>query len=212
MTDLLRSLAPDREVIRDGMVLLRRFAETAALAPRIEAIARISPFRHMVTPGGQRMSVAMTNCGALGWVSDRSGYRYQSIDPLTGAPWPAMPEEVAALASEAALAAGFPGFEADACLVNRYGAATRLTAHQDRNEKDFSYPIVSVSLGLPAVFFVALGPSRSGPTRSVPLEDGDVVVWGGPARLAFHGVRDLKPGIHPVFGPHRLNLTLRKAG
>jgi alkylated DNA repair protein (DNA oxidative demethylase) len=216
VTDLLAALAPRREEIRDGMLLLHGFADSHALLPLIEAVARAAPFRRMTTPGGRAMSVAMTNCGALGWVSDARGYRYAPIDPLSGAPWPAMPGEFAALATQAAAAAGFPGFLPDACLINRYAAGTRLTAHQDRNERDFAHPIVSVSLGLPATFFLTLDDRRSGrrsgPTRSVRLGDGDVVVWGGPARLAFHGIRDLKAGEHPLTGPYRYNLTLRRAG
>lgn len=194
------------------MVLLRRFADSGRVMPLIEIIARLSPFRHMQTPGGRAMSVAMTNCGALGWVSDTRGYRYTAVDPLTGAPWPPLPPAFAELAGVAAAAAGFAGFVPDACLINRYEAGTQLTAHQDRNERDLTQPIVSVSLGLPATFFIVLFDRRSGPTRSVVLGDGDVVVWGGPARLAFHGVRPLKAGNHPLTGPYRYNLTLRRAG
>jgi alkylated DNA repair protein (DNA oxidative demethylase) len=212
MTDLLAPPASDREWIRDGMVLLRRFADTASLLPLILEVAAVAPFRHMRTPGGQAMSVAMTNCGALGWVSDRAGYRYTAVDPDSGVPWPPLPEAFRALAVDAAAAAGWPGFAPDACLVNRYAVGSRLTAHQDRNESDFAHPIVSVSLGLTATFFVSVGDGRSGPTRSVALVDGDVVVWGGPARLAHHGVRDLKAGDHPLTGPRRYNLTLRRAG
>ncbi len=209
--DLFASLQPRREAIRPGMVLLRKFCDPAALMPVIEHVAAAAPLRHMFTPGGQKMSVAMTNCGALGWVSDRRGYRYDAIDPLREKPWPAMPAEFARLAWQAAAEAGFPGFRPDACLVNRYAEGTRLTAHQDRNERDLSAPIVSVSLGLPATFFVHEGESRAGPTRAIKLESGDVLVWGGPARLAYHGVRDLKMGLDPLTGPYRFNLTLRRA-
>lgn len=212
MTDLLAPLASDRERIRDGMILLRRFAPSARLLPLLLEAAAAAPFRHMRTPGGQAMSVAMTNCGALGWVSDRAGYRYTAADPDSGAPWPPMPGVFRTLANEAAAAAGWPGFAPDACLINRYAVGARLTAHQDRDERDFDHPIVSVSLGLPATFFVSLGDRRSGPTRSVVLTDGDVVVWGGAARLAYHGVRELKAGNHPLTGPWRYNLTLRHAG
>jgi alkylated DNA repair protein (DNA oxidative demethylase) len=201
-----------RLVIRDGMVLLRRFADTASLLPLIDTVAAASPFRHMHTPGGRSMSVAMTNCGRLGWLSDPRGYRYEAIDPITGAPWPAMPEAFMRLAAAAAAAAGFAEFSPDACLINRYAVGARLTAHQDRDERDFAQPIVSVSLGLPATFFVTLADRRSGPTRSVRLEDADVVVWGGPARLAFHGIREVSAGEHPLTGPYRYNLTLRRAG
>lgn len=212
MSDLFTLLAPSRETIRDGMVVLRRFAEGRRLLPLIEAVARTSPFRHMQTPGGRAMSVAMTNCGALGWISDTRGYRYVAIDPETGAPWPALPERFTALASAAAAAAGFSDFWPDACLINRYAVGTQLTAHQDRNEADFAHPIVSVSLGLPASFFVTLNQRRTGETRSVILADGDVVVWGGAARLAYHGIRRLKAGSGSLAGGYRFNLTLRRAG
>jgi alkylated DNA repair protein (DNA oxidative demethylase) len=210
--DLLSSLLPRRENIRPGMMLLRGFCDPAALMPVIEKIVAASPLRHMVTPGGHAMSVAMTNCGALGWVSDRTGYRYDRIDPLTGAPWPRLPAEFSRLAGAAAEAAGFARFDPDACLVNRYAVGTRLTAHQDRNERDYRAPIVSVSLGLPAVFFVHEAESRAGSARSIKLASGDVLVWGGPARLAYHGVRDLKPGTDNLTGPFRFNLTMRRAG
>jgi DNA oxidative demethylase len=156
------------------------------------------------------MSVAMTNCGAAGWVTDRSGYRYQPIDPSNGHPWPAMPSVFAELASMSAAEAGFGGFTPDACLINRYEPGTRLSLHQDRNERDFDAPIVSVSLGLPAVFQFG-GAQRSDRPRRVLLQHGDVVVWGGPARLNFHGVMPLKEGQHPLLGRCRINLTLRKA-
>jgi alkylated DNA repair protein (DNA oxidative demethylase) len=165
----------------------------------------------MVTPGGFTMSVAMTNCGALGWVTDLTGYRYDSIDPLTGEPWPPMPASFFKLATLAAGKAGFSNFTPDACLVNRYEPGTRLSLHQDRNERDFRQPIVSVSLGLPASFLFG-GLKRAQKTVRIPLIHGDVVVWGGPARLRYHGVSPLKDGEHPLLGCHRINLTFRKAG
>lgn len=199
--------------IRDGMVLLPGFADAEVLLASIEEeVAAAAPFRRMTTPGGHTMSVAMTNCGALGWVSDRSGYRYDPIDPLTGRPWPPLPDTFARTARDAAAEAGFGPFAPDACLVNRYEPGTRLTAHQDRNERDFAQPIVSVSLGVPAVFFVHEGTERTGRTRSVKLASGDVVVWGGPARLAFHGVREIKPGADRLTGAIRYNITFRRAG
>ena len=190
----------------EGAVVLRGFAEARAqaLLEEVQVIAARAPFRHMVTPGGYRMSVAMTNCGALGWVTDRAGYRYEGTDPESGKPWPAMPDAFLRLAQEAAAQAGFPGFVPDACLINRYGPRSRLTLHQDRNERDFRAPIVSVSLGAPALFLFG-GLKRSDPTVRVPLLNGDVVVWGGPARLRYHGVLPLKSG-------ERFNLTFRKAG
>jgi alkylated DNA repair protein (DNA oxidative demethylase) len=195
-----------------GAVLLRSFAtsdEVALLADLQQVIAR-APLRHMITPGGYRMSVAMTNCGALGWVTDRTGYRYDAIDPQSGEPWPRMPASFLRLAADAAAQAGFDRFVPDACLVNRYDPGARLSLHQDRNERDFRAPIVSVSLGIPAVFLFG-GAKRADKPARVPLEHGDVVVWGGPARLRYHGVLPLKEGHHPLLGKHRVNLTLRKA-
>jgi alkylated DNA repair protein (DNA oxidative demethylase) len=193
-------------------IVLRGFARECApdLIAAIDAIAAISPFRHMVTPGGWEMSVALTNCGRAGWVTDRSGYRYDPIDPATGRPWPAMPAPFANLAVEAADAAGFDGFCPDTCLVNRYAPGARLSLHQDRNERDFDQPIVSVSLGLPAVFLWG-GKKRTVRVRRVPLVHGDVVVWGGPDRLTFHGVNSLTEGEHPLTGAHRFNFTIRRA-
>jgi alkylated DNA repair protein (DNA oxidative demethylase) len=193
-------------------VVLRRFArgQAAVLFAAVQKIAAAAPFRNMITPGGFRMSVAMTNCGRAGWVTDRKGYRYEPIDPMTGYPWPPIPASFRDLASGAADAAGFAGFEPDACLINRYEPESRLSLHRDENERDFSAPIVSVSLGLPAVFLFG-GQSRSDRPRRVWLESGDVVVWGGPARLTYHGVAPLADGDDPLTGRCRINLTLRKA-
>ena len=193
-----------------GISLLRAFADSRRLMPLIERVAFVAPFRHLVTPGGQTMSVAMTNCGPLGWVSDRSGYRYDARDPLSGNPWAPMPDEFRALALDAATRAGFPKFVPDACLVNRYSPGSRLTAHRDADEQDYAQPIVSVSLGLPASF-AFYGLTRGGKGHSVALADGDVLVWGGPARLIYHTVRPVKPGHHPVTGNFRYNLTFRHA-
>jgi alkylated DNA repair protein (DNA oxidative demethylase) len=194
-----------------GIALLRGFADSATLMPLILQVAERAPFRHLVTPGGQTMSVAMTNCGALGWVSDRSGYRYSDRDPITGRQWPPFPRAFLDLACSAAARAGFPAFSPDACLINRYAAGARLTAHRDADEQDFAQPIVSVSLGLPASF-AFYGLTRGGKGRSVALADGDVLVWGGPSRLVYHAVRPIKPGVHPLTGEHRYNLTFRHAG
>lgn len=173
-------------------------------------VTTAAPFRHMLTPGGFRMSVAMTNCGRRGWVSDRSGYRYDPIDPDSGRRWPAMPAAFLSLAGEAAASAGLGPFTPDACLINRYAAGARLSLHQDRDERDFGAPIVSVSLGLPAVFLFG-GLRRKDTPLRVPLAHGDVVVWGGPARLRYHGVVPLKAGSHPLTGEFRINLTFRKS-
>ncbi len=204
---------PERLELCEGAVVLRAFALSAdaVLAAGVQAVAAAAPFRHMRTPGGFRMSVAMTNCGALGWVSSPEGYRYAPRDPVSDLPWPAMPSAFATLAERAADVAGFGGFTPDACLVNRYEPGARLTLHQDKDERDFGAPIVSVSLGVSAVFLFG-GLKRKDRLARVPLEHGDVVVWGGPARLRYHGVAALKESQHAFAGPLRVNLTLRRAG
>ncbi|WP_041682242.1 MULTISPECIES: DNA oxidative demethylase AlkB [Cupriavidus] len=200
------------EPLADGAVVLRGVARPNAesLLADVQAIATAAPWRHMITPGGLKMSVAMTNCGHAGWVSDARGYRYDPIDPLSGQPWPEMPASFRQLATTAAAQAGFAGFEPDACLINRYEPGTRLSLHQDRDERDFNAPIVSVSLGLPAIFLFG-GMRRADRPQRVRLAHGDVVVWGGPSRLAFHGVAPLADGDHPLLGRLRINLTFRKA-
>jgi alkylated DNA repair protein (DNA oxidative demethylase) len=201
-----------RQALAPGAVLLRGFAvpRETQLLKDLAAVAAQAPFRHMITPGGYRMSVAMTNCGALGWVTDRSGYRYDATDPESANPWPRMPESFVRLAADAAVQAGFLGFAPDACLVNRYLPGARLTLHQDRNERDYRAPIVSVSLGVPAVFLFG-GTKRLEKAARLLLEHGDVVVWGGPARMRYHGVMPLKQGHHRLLGAQRINLTFRKA-
>jgi len=203
----------DRHVLGPGAVVLRGLAlgNEPELILDLERLLHTNPLRHMLTPGGFRMSVAMTNTGALGWVSDRSGYRYSAVDPDTGHAWPRMPESFATLAASAAEQAGFFGFAPDACLVNRYEPGARLTLHQDKDERDFSAPIVSVSLGLPALFLFGGTTRKTRPVR-VPLRHGDVVVWGGPDRLRYHGVLPLPDGQHAQLGRFRMNLTFRKAG
>jgi alkylated DNA repair protein (DNA oxidative demethylase) len=203
--------SPVREPLADGAVLLRAFAiaEAPGLVNEVARVAQAAPFRHLVTPGGHTMSVAMTNCGRVGWVSDRTGYRYDRVDPDTGAPWPAMPALFLGLARRAAAEAGFAGYDPDACLINRYVPGAKLGLHQDRDENDAWAPIVSVSLGLPAVFLWG-GKRRSDPLRRLRVESGDVAVWGGPARFVYHGVAPLKDGEHPLTGAVRLNLTFRK--
>lgn len=199
---------PQAIELADGFFLLPAFADTAPLLDDIEHIASQASFRHMQVGGGKRMSVAMTNCGRWGWTSSTTGYRYSDTDPLTQLPWPAMPESFLALAASAALATGLGPFEPDACLVNRYAAGASLGTHQDRDEQDLSQPIVSVSIGASATFQLG-GLKRTEPLRPVPLHDGDVLVWGGPSRLRFHGVKALKP---LTGGPDtRYNLTFRKA-
>jgi len=204
--------AGTEEPLGPGAVVLRGFALTdeAALLAALEKVIAKAPLRHMVTPGGFRMSVAMANCGTYGWVTDRTGYRYDAADPVSGAPWPEMPGAFSSLATRAAAQAGFAGFAPDSCLVNRYEPGARLTLHQDKNERDFTAPIVSVSLGIPAVFLFG-GRKRSDRQKRVALEHGDVVVWGGPARLRYHGVLPLADNRHPLVGRQRFNLTFRKA-
>jgi alkylated DNA repair protein (DNA oxidative demethylase) len=205
-------LEPRRETLADGALVLRAFAlpDARRLLAGVAAVAEAAPFRRMVTPGGFTMSVAMTSCGPAGWVTDRSGYRYDSTDPQTGRPWPDFPAGLTELAARAAEASGFPGYRPDSCLVNRYAPGTQLSLHQDRNERDYAEPIVSVSLGLPAVFLFG-GLRRSDRPRRIALAHGDVVVWGGPARMIFHGVMPLADGDHPATGRCRINLTFRRA-
>ena len=204
--------AGTREQLAPGAWVLHGLAleHADALLREIESIAARSPFRHLVTPGGKIMSVAMTNCGTVGWFSDRRGYRYAAIDPTTGKRWPLMPEAFFRLAREAARAAGFDEYAPDVCLINRYEVGARLTLHQDQDERDRRAPIVSVSLGLPATFLFG-GLARSEPQRRVPLLHGDVVAWGGPSRMRYHGVLPIKEGEHPQTGARRYNLTFRVA-
>jgi DNA oxidative demethylase len=203
---------PSQQTMADGAVLLRGFARPleGELIADLRAIIAQAPFRHMVTPGGHQMSVAMTNCGNVGWVTDRSGYRYDANDPDAGKPWPAMPASFCKLAGQAAEQGGFDGFAPDACLINRYAPGAKMSLHQDKDEHDFGVPIVSVSLGLPAIFLFG-GLYRSDKPQRFRLQHGDIAVWGGPARLFFHGVAPLADGEHVLLGRQRINLTFRKA-
>jgi len=204
---------PAHEAFADGAFLLRGFAlrDAPHLLAAIDAVLAAAPLRHVETPGGKRMSVAMSNCGERGWVSDRRGYRYEACDPSSGQPWPPMPAVMRSLAVRAAASAGWAGFAPDACLVNRYEPGARMSRHQDRDEADFAWPIVSVSLGLPATFVFG-GLTRSGPVQRLQLEHGDVVVFGGAARRCFHGVLPVREAVHPAVGRARWNLTFRVAG
>jgi alkylated DNA repair protein (DNA oxidative demethylase) len=204
---------PRKQELSAGAYLLRGFAlpDEDGLLEGLRSVTAQAPFRNMITPGGFRMSVAMTNCGPLGWVTDRTGYRYDAVDPESGRKWPEMPTVFLRLAQHAAEEAGFPGFTPDACLVNRYEAGAKLSLHQDKDEKDFGAPIVSVSLGIPAVFLFG-GLKRSDKSERISVSHGDVIVWGGPSRLRYHGVTPLKAGYHPFWGEYRINLTFRKAG
>ncbi|QTF09760.1 DNA oxidative demethylase AlkB [Brenneria izadpanahii] len=215
--DLFEQDEPQRrtEPLAPGAAILRGFAydQAPALVSAIDTVTARAPFRYMITPGGYTMSVAMSNCGPLGWVTDETGYRYSPFDPLSGQRWPAMPDIFSQLAKDAAREAGFAGFEPDACLINRYDVGARLSLHQDKDENDLRQPIVSFSLGLSAVFLFG-GMTRSERAQRWPLAHGDVVVWGGESRLRYHGVLPLKPGSAPAYlpGMYRFNLTFRKAG
>lgn len=213
MLDLLSGEAPWREALAPGAVILRRQAIECApdLLVDIERLAREAPFRQMVTPGGHTMSVAMTNCGLQGWVTDRTGYRYSPRDPLSERPWPAMPASFQALCAQASWLAEYPTFTPDSCLVNRYVPGAKMSLHQDKDERDLQAPIVSVSLGLPALFLFG-GARRDDPVQRVMLEHGDVVVWGGRSRLFYHGIGPLKVANHPLTGAVRYNLTFRASG
>lgn len=210
-SELFEEMPLTVEPLAEGAVLLRGYAAQHAeeLIRTVEEIAAVAPLRHMITPGGQRMSVAMTNCGRVGWVSDHKGYRYDPADPLSGDPWPSMPANFLQLAKGAAARAGFADFDPDACLMNRYEPGAKLSLHQDRDEQDAWAPIVSVSLGLPATFLWG-GLSRSDRARRIRVESGDVAVWGGPARFTYHGIAPLAGGDHPLTGHTRINLTFRK--
>lgn len=203
---------PKTEKLAAGAMLLRGFAKVAAteILNAMQEILGAAPFRHMKTPSGHSMSVGMTNCGSYGWVTDSNGYRYSPVDPESGKSWPGMPDLFLRLAGDAAREAGFPDFVPDACLINRYVPGAKMSLHQDKDELDLLAPIVSVSLGLPAIFMFG-GLKRSDPVQKISLMQGDVVVWGGPARLLYHGVSPVKVGRHPATGECRINLTFRKA-
>lgn len=203
---------PQQLCLAEGALILCGFVREIdnLLLSEIETIVLKAPFRHMITPGGYRMSVAMSNCGSVGWVSDRRGYRYAACDPDSGRPWPTIPALFLDIAKRAAAGAGFENFVPDACLINLYEPGTRLSLHQDKNEHDAGAPIVSVSLGLPAIFLFG-GAKRNIRPQRYPLEHGDVVVWGGPARFNFHGILPIAEGSQPLLGSRRINLTFRKA-
>ncbi|WP_038903462.1 DNA oxidative demethylase AlkB [Dickeya zeae] len=212
--ELFADEPPERrnETLAPGAVVLRGFAwpQADALLAALKTVTQRAPFRHLVTPGGYTMSVAMSNCGPLGWVSDEQGYRYSAQDPLSGQPWPAMPACFLQLSQAAALEAGYHDFAPDACLINRYAVGAKLSLHQDKDELDLRQPIVSVSLGLSAVFLFG-GMKRSDPCQRLTLMHGDVVVWGGPSRLCYHAILPLKRGPLPMgmSDEVRLNLTFR---
>lgn len=201
------------EKICDDALVLRQYATTQApnILAAIKSVKTQAPFRHMQTAGGYTMSAAITSCGKVGWVSDRQGYRYSTHDPQSKQPWPTMPNILRAFATKAAADAGYDNFHPDACLINRYAPGAKMSLHQDRHERDYNAPIVSVSLGVQATFLFG-GIQRSDKTVKVPLAHGDVVIWGGKSRLKFHGVLPIKAGYHPMTGEDRLNVTFRVAG
>ncbi|KII34116.1 DNA oxidative demethylase AlkB [Pseudomonas fluorescens] len=204
---------PHAEQIGEQSWVLHGFAQPLVdqLLPALDAILAAAPLRHMVTPGGFSMSVGTSSCGALGWITDRHGYRYSSVDPLSDLPWPAMPAVFSELAQSAAAQAGFADFNADSCLINRYVPGAKMSLHQDKDENAYSAPIVSLSLGLPAMFLFG-GFNRSDKSQRIALLHGDMVVWGGVDRLRYHGVLPIKQGRHPRLGEQRINLTFRVAG
>ncbi|MFT9256855.1 MAG: DNA oxidative demethylase AlkB [Acetobacter sp.] len=210
MALLLPDTRPSRMMLDDGALVLPGFItpEATHLLRIIEQVAAFAPFRQMATPGGGTMSAAMTGCGAAVWVTDHTGYRYTSHDPLTRQPWPAMPPLLAELGEQAAQAAGFTGFTPNTALLNRYAPGSRMGLHQDRDEGECSQPVVSFSLGRSAIFQWG-GARRTDPVRTVILHHGDAVVWGGPARLFFHGIKPLGHETHPLTGDLRYNITLR---
>lgn len=202
-----------REDLAPGAAILRGLAARedidAQLLKSVSEIEELAPFRHLTVPGGYSMSVAMTNCGKVGWVSDTTGYRYDPLDPVSGTKWPALPQSFQGLAEHAAALVGFNDYKPDACLINRYSKGARLSLHIDKDEEDPVSPIVSVSLGIPATFLWG-GFKRSDKTEKLLLNHGDVVVWGGPSRMRYHGVNAIKDGYHPLTGNTRINLTFRK--
>jgi alkylated DNA repair protein (DNA oxidative demethylase) len=215
--DLFADAEPEQQPrldrIGEQSCVLRGFALPwlDQLLPALDAVLAAAPFRQMITPGGFTMSVALSSCGTLGWTTDRSGYRYTRDDPLTGKPWPKMPEVFLELAQAAARDAGFTDFMPDSCLINRYVPGAKMSLHQDKDEVSYAAPIVSVSLGLPAMFLFG-GFERGDKSQRVPLFHGDIVVWGGVDRLRFHGVLPIKDGLHPRLGEQRINFTFRTAG
>ena len=211
--DLFENVQPNKLQITKHTYLLKSYAlanEKTLLMDMLQIVNQ-APLRQMVTKMGFVMSAAMTNCGALGWVSDRQGYRYDMQDPTTNRLWPLMPVSFQQLAVLAAAEAGFDDFQPDACLINQYQVGAGMGLHQDKNELDFNQPIVSVSLGISAVFQFG-GLTRTDKTFKISLVHGDIVVWGGESRLNFHGVAPLKMNTHPMLGAYRYNLTFRKAG
>ena len=208
--DLFDSIAPEMEELAPGVFIFKSFVDEDLFYDAVKVAINEIPFRHMVTPGGKKINVAGISMGDCGWYSDRSGYRYEKIDPITGKAWPPIPVNISYIVSEAAQKAGFSNFIADSCFINRYEPGVRLTAHIDQDEVDFEQPIVSVSLGASAMFQI-FGEKRSGKPMNIPLHSGDLLIFGGPARRHYHGVKKLTPQSHPLTGNLRINLTFRRA-
>lgn len=204
---------PQQQQILEDVYLLQGFALSGAahLVADLHAVIQIAPLRQMLTPSGLMMSVLTSSCGKRGWISDKKGYRYSTIDPISGQTWPEMPDSFITLAQQAAAIAGFENFAPDSCLINSYASGAKMGLHQDKDERDFTQPIVSVSLGVAAMFQMG-GFKRGEQALKFALHHGDVLVWGRTARLRFHGVLPVKAATHPAFGERRVNLTFRKAG
>lgn len=208
--DLFSSIAPEMETIAPGVFLFRSYVDEEMFMETVLDVIKEIPFRHMITPGGKKINVAGTSMGKAGWYSDRRGYRYEMSDPVSGKSWPAIPEHISKIVTEAAAMAGFDDFIPDSCFINQYSPGVRLTAHIDQDEVDFSQPIVSVSLGVSAIFQI-FGETRGGKALNIPLYSGDLLIFGGPARKLYHGVKKLESDTHPLSGDKRINLTFRKA-
>ena len=208
--DLFSPIAPEIEELRPGIFLFRSHVNVEEFMKVVTSTAEKIPFRQMITPGGKKINVSVTSMGENGWYSDRRGYRYERIDPVTGNEWPKMPKDIETIISNAAKKAGFENFFPDSCLINCYKPGVGLTAHVDKDEIDFSQPIVSVSLGVSAVFQI-FGENRNGKVMNIPLHSGDLLIFGGPARKFYHGVRKIKVQSHPLTGNLRFNLTFRRA-
>lgn len=208
--DLLSPLAPEMEKIADGIFLFQNYVDEILFFDQVNKVKEEIPFRNMITPGGKKINVAGTSMGQCGWYSDRRGYRYEMSDPISRKPWPEIPDQISNIITAVAAKAGFNNFIADSCFINYYSPGVCLTAHIDQDERDFTQPIVSVSLGVPAIFQI-FGKTRGGKALNIPLHSGDLLVFGGPARRFYHGVKKLDNDQHPLTGDKRINLTFRKA-
>ena len=208
--DLFSTIAPEIEELFPGVFLFRSYVNEQDFMEAVISTTKKIPFRHMITPGGKKINVSGTSMGDCGWYSDRRGYRYERIDPITGNNWPKIPKNISSVVSNAAKKVGFGGFIPDSCFINCYKPGVALTAHIDQDEVDFSQPIVSVSLGVSAIFQI-FGEKRNGKVINIPLHSGDLLIFGGTARKFYHGVKKLKDQTHPLTNNLRINLTFRRA-